>query len=44
MTNAIVQPDSLAATLDNLNEVFFFLSGLSVGIVFGTLFMIVIRS
>lgn len=27
-----------------LNEVFFFLSGLSVGIVFGTLFMIVIRS
>jgi hypothetical protein len=27
-----------------LNEVFFFLSGLSIGVVFGTLFMIVIRA
>jgi hypothetical protein len=27
-----------------INEVFFFLSGLSVGVVFGTLFMIVIRA
>ena len=34
----------LEVILMPLNEVFFFLSGLSVGIVFGTLFMIVIRA